>query len=484
MNRTSNNKRPNKYTGKSYIYVITLGAALVLSACAPGQGQNTLGDIFSGKKTDGQTAGQTTQQTSQKTARPQTTPQQTVPGTRPPQLPSLEDLLARMPRPDKEFKAPPPLPANDSIRVALLLPLSGPNERIGNAMLGAAQMALFDFAPDNFEIIIRDTKGTPEGATEAARLAIGDGASAIIGPLLSSSIGAVAPRAHAANIPVIGFSSDRRVAGNGVYTMGFFPEDEVRRVVQYAVTRGHKSFALLAPDDPYGAAVAHALDMATSEYGAQVVARELYDPSTTDFSKVVRRIADYDARNARLIELQDQYTGLTDESSIRELERLKKLQTIGEPQFDALLLADGDKRLIEVAALLPFYDVDPAKVKILGTGLWDEPSLGAEPALLNGWFAAPDPKGRIEFFSRYKRTFNAQPHRLTTLAYDALAVAIVLSREKQNPFAATRLTQNGGFIGRDGVFRFRPDGLVERGLAVLRVGKKDPTTISPAPSKL
>ena len=479
MDSAEKNKQPSKYMGKSYVYVLVLGATLALSACAPGQGQGTFSDIFPGKKTQQEKPQQTTQQTTGPQA-----PTQTAPGARPPQLPSLEDLLARMPRPDKEYKIPPPLPISDNVRVALLLPLSGANERIGNAMLGAAQMALFDFAPDNFEIIIRDTQGTPEGATEAARLAIGDGASAIIGPLLSSSIGAVAPQARAANIPIIGFSSDRRVVGGGVYTMGFFPEDEVRRVVQYAMTRGHKSFALLAPDDPYGAAVAGALDLVTSEYGAFVVARELYDPSTTDFSKVVRRIADYDIRHARLVELQDQYTGLADEASIQELERLKNLQTIGEPPFDALLLADGDKRLIEIAALLPFYDVDPAKVKILGTGLWDEPSLGAEPALLNGWFAAPDPKGRLEFFSRYKRTFNAQPHRLTTLAYDALAVAIVLSREKQNPFAATRITQSGGFIGRDGVFRFRPDGLVERGLAVLRVGKKDPTTISPAPSKL
>ena len=480
MDKSPNNKQSNiklDKCGKTLVFAMVIGAALALSACAPGQVSGKFSDLFPEDKTKQQTPEQTTQ--------PQTTrPTQTVPGARPPQLPSLEDLLARMPRPDREFKMPPPLPASDSIRVGLLLPLSGANERVGHAMLGAAQMALFDFAPDNFEIIIRDTKGTPEGAAAAAGLAIGDGARAIIGPLLSSSVSAVAPQARAANVPVIGFSSNRRIVGNGIYTMGFFPEDEVRRVVQYALTRGHKSFALLAPDDPYGAAVANALDQVTSEYDAFVVARELYDPSTTDFSKVVRNIANYDIRHAKLIEMQDQYVGLEDEESVQELERLKKIQTIGDPPFDALLVADGDKRLIEIAALLPFYDVDPAKVKILGTGLWDEPSLGAEPALLNGWFAAPDPKGRTEFFARYKRMFSAQPHRLTTLAYDALAVAIVLSRETQNPFAAERLTQSGGFIGRDGVFRFRQDGLVERGLAVLRVGKKDPTTISPAPSKL
>ncbi len=473
----------NWITSRARAYsAATLVAVLMLGACAPGQRTVKLPDWLQGPSStdDKQTA---EPDTTQNKSRP-TTDTKTA-GARPPQLPSLQELLGRMPKPDSSFVVPPPLPASDGIRVALLLPLSGANSRIGNAMLNAAELALFDFAPDNFEILIRDTKGTPEGANEAARLAIGDGARAIIGPLLSSSVSAIAHQARAANVPVIGFSSDRRIVGNGVFTMGFFPEDEVRRVVHYAMLRGHNRFALLAPDNPYGAAVANALNNITAEFGALVVAQDLYDPQATDFSGPVRRVADFDIRNNALVELKDQLVGLEDAESIAQLEALKDLQTIGEPPFDALLVADGGKRLIEVAALLPFYDVDPTKVKILGTGLWDEPGLGAEPALLKGWFAAPDPKAREEFFIRYKNAFSTQPHRLTTLAYDALAVSIVLAREKnKNPFALSQITQSSGFVGRDGVFRFGADGLVERGLAVLRVGKKRPTTISPSPNKL
>ena len=464
----------------------SLVAVLFLGACAPGQKTGKLSDWLPGSADEKASTPDNAQgRTSVETGKTADTKQATRQGVRPPQLPSLQELLGRMPKPDSSFVVPPPLPASDGVRVALLLPLSGTNSRIGNAMLNAAELALFDFAPDNFEILIRDTKGTPEGATDAARLAIGDGAMVIIGPLLSSSVSAVAIPARAANVPVIGFSSDRRIVGNGVFTMGFFPEDEVKRVVHYAMLHGHNRFALLAPDNPYGAAVAGALNDITSEFGAVVVAQELYDPQTTSFSRTVRRVANYDLRNNALAELRDQLVGLEDAESIAQLNRLKNLQTIGDAPFDALLVADGGKRLIEVAALLPFYDIDPTKVKILGTGLWDEPGLGAEPALLKGWFAAPDPKAREDFFNRYKDAFSTQPHRLTTLAYDALAVSIVLAREKNaNPFAVAQITQSSGFVGRDGIFRFGIDGLVERGLAVLRVGKKHPTTISPSPSKL
>ena len=461
--------------------LVPLMGLLLLGACAAGEKQGKLSDWLPGAADEQAGA----PDSKSKESKPRPPGATKTAGVRPPQLPSLQELLGRMPKPDKTFVIPPPLPASDGVRVALLLPLSGVNSRIGNAMLSAAELALFDFAPDNFEILIRDTKGTPEGADEAARLAIGDGAMAIIGPLLSSSVSAVAVPARAANVPVIGFSSDKRIVGNGVFTMGFFPEDEVRRVAHYAMLRGHNRFALLAPDNPYGAAVANALNAITNEFGATVVAQELYDPQSTDFSHAVRRVANYDVRNNALIELRDQLSGLEDAGAIAQLAALKNLQTIGDPPFDALLVADGGKRLIEVAALLPFYDVDPTKVKILGTGLWDEPGLGAEPALLKGWFAAPDPEAREEFFIRYKDAFSAQPHRLTTLAYDALAVSIVLARgNKDNPFARSEITQTSGFVGRDGVFRFGADGLVERGLAVLRVGKKRPTTISPSPNKL
>ncbi|MCK5446231.1 MAG: penicillin-binding protein activator [Rhodospirillaceae bacterium] len=456
---------------------------LTLSACAEG---NVLKGL-PGMGTETKTEAAPVPKAAPKTVTASRTPAVRTPSTsvrttqRPPQLPSLEELLGRMPKPGETFKQPPPLPPSGAVRVGLLLPLTGINSRIGNAMLNAASLALFDFADSDFEILVRDTRGTPEGSDEAARLAIGDGAEVLIGPLLSNSVSAVALSARAAGVPVIAFSSDRRVAGDGVFTMGFFPEDEVRRVVEYAVQKGINRFALLAPDDPYGNAVSSALDAATYRLGASVTAREFYDPLSRDFSKNVRNLADYDRRRAALVDQREYLKQSGDEFSKRALARLKNLQTLGDPPFDALLVADGGKRLISVAALLPFYDVDPGRVKILGTGQWEVAGIGAEPALMGGWFAAPDPKSREAFIEKYRKTYSTRPHRLTTLAYDAMALAVVLARQPENRYAIERIAQSGGFTGRDGVFRFLADGQVERGLAVLEVGQKQARVIDPAP---
>ncbi len=375
-----------------------------------------------------------------------------------------------------------PMATSSTVRVALLIPLTGPNEKLGKAMLNAAQLALFDFSDTRFELLIHDTQGTPEGAMEAARFAIGDGASMILGPLLGPSVTAISPMARAANVTVIGFSSDRSVTGDGIYTMGFFPETEVERVVEFARLKGSSRFAALAPSGPYGEAVVEALRQSVFRLGGEVARVQFYDPAANDFSPVVRDLANYDSRRQALLNQRAELSEREDEISLRALKRLEKLQTLGEPPFDTLLLADGGERLLAIAALLPFYDVDPKKVRILGTGQWDSPGLGSEPALNGGWHAGPPPDARSEFVQQYQQVYGFKPHRLSTLAYDATALAAVLARAESGPnFSTAALTTKSGFWGRDGIFRFLPDGSVQRGLAVLQIGPRTTKVVSPSP---
>jgi len=375
-----------------------------------------------------------------------------------------------------------PLAPSSTTRAALLVPITGPNARLGKAMLNAAQMAVFDFSDQKFELLIHDTQGTPEGAMEAARLAIGDGASVILGPLLGASVRAISLMTRAANVPVIGFSSDRTITGDGVYTMGFFPETEVERVVSYAYANGSRNFAALAPDDAYGQAIVESLQKTAAMLGANVSRVQFFDPEASDYSPVVRELANYDIRRQALLDQREELSKREDEIAIKALERLEKLQTIGDPPFDALILADGGERLLAIAALLPFYDVDPKKVRMLGTGQWDAPGLGGEPALSGGLYAGPPPDARAEFEVQYRGVYGEEPMRLTTLAYDATALAAVLARaEGGADFSSRAMTMPGGFWGRDGIFRFLANGNVDRGLAVLRLGSQGSKVVSKAP---
>ncbi len=368
-------------------------------------------------------------------------------------------------------------------RVALLLPLSGRHARLGTALRNAAQLALFERAGPLFELMFLDTGGTPDGARTAARTAISDGAALIIGPLLADSTRAAGPMAQRAGVPMVSLSNDGTAAAPGVYVIGFRPETEVRRVVGHAFASGLRRFAVLAPYGSHGERVVAALRTAAHDLGAEVsrVARYV---DGGDYDAVVRQLADYDRRHAALESQKAALGERRDPVSRRTLARLRALQTVGDPAFDALLIADGGRRLQEIAALLPYYDIDPKVVRMLGTGQWDVPGVGTEPALIGGWYAAADPAGRQGLMDRFERTFGAAPPRLVTLAYDATALAAVLVRGAEGPnYSAPTLTQESGFLGTDGVFRLRPDGLGERTLAVLEIEERGARVIDAAPER-
>lgn len=311
--------------------------------------------------------------------------------------------------------SPPPAPSvtltplpgmRDLTRVAILLPLTGGDSALGRSMLRAAQIAVFDIAGDDFQLMPYDTKGTPEAAYEAARRALAEGAGLVLGPLFSDSVRAVTPLIQAAGVNLVAFSNNRAVLTGRVFLIGMLPTEQVSRVVQYARDQGAVRFAALVPDTAYG---------------------------------------------RRMVE--------------------------------ALLIPIGGSRLKEIAALLPFYDVDTKKIHVLGVSSWRHvPGLGREPPMVGAWFAAPNGTARTGLDGRYRGIYGRPPDPLAPLAYDAAALAAVLARAEDGPdFSCEALTTPNGFAGSSGIFRFAPSGEAQRGLAILEIGPWQVKEIGPAP---
>ena len=155
-------------------------------------------------------------------------------------------------------------------------------------MLNASQLALFDFADLRFELLIYDTHGEALGAQVAAQEAISDGAALIIGPLLAKCVESAAIAARAANVPVIAFSNDHSVAGDGVFVFGFLPEAQVERIVEYSWTRGISRYAVLAPRNKYGENIVKALKKMGNKFDLKISKIQFYAPYAKDFTSVIR----------------------------------------------------------------------------------------------------------------------------------------------------------------------------------------------------
>lgn len=349
------------------------------------------------------------------------------------------------PAPPPEDRPTDALPADQlRHRVALLVPMSGPNADVGQSIANATTMALLDTNAQNLRITTYDTSA---GSAAAATKAIQDGNKLILGPVQGDEVPTVATVARAARIPLISYAGDTGAGSRDVFAMGTAPVNSIGRTVAFARSRGIARFALLVPNGDYGARVRVAYDQAVKVTGGNLVAAETYDRSNPSIVSAARR-----------------------------------LRTRGG--FDAVLIADGARFAALAAPQLKTPGA--ASPRILGTELWSgESVISSTPALRGAWFSAIADTRFKTFADSYQSRFGSKPFRVATQGYDSVLLTIRIARDWRpgTPFPTARLADAGGFLGLDGAFRFAPSGQIERALEVREARAGNIAVVSPAPDK-
>jgi ABC-type branched-subunit amino acid transport system substrate-binding protein len=331
---------------------------------------------------------------------------------------------------------------NQRHRVAVFVPMTGPNAAVGQSIANAANLALLDTGGDKVRITVYDTT---MGAAAAAQRALADGNRLFLGPLLSADVAAIAPAARSAGVPVISFSNDESAAGDGVYLMGFTPSQSIERVVAFARTRGMTRFVGLMPSGMYGRRASSVLIRAAEQAGGSVVGMQTYDRAPASIDAAVKRL--------------DVSQG-----------------------YDAVLIADSGRMAMQVAPMIRKRGGESAQ--LLGTELWNtETSINASPVMQGAWFASVSDVMYRQLATKYRARFGVAPYRLASLGYDAVLLTVKIARDWKvgAPFPIKALTDRGGFSGVDGAFRFDKAGIAERALVVQQVGQGGFSAISPAP---
>ncbi len=340
------------------------------------------------------------------------------------------------PPPREPLPAPPGQAYNG---VAVIVPLTGPDGPVGTSISNAAKLALIDTGEKSLRITVYDSAAAG-GAAAAAGRAIAEGNRLILGPLLAEDVRAAAPVARNAGVPIIAYSNDESVAGDGVYIMGFTPDQSIGRVVSYARSQGVGSFGALVPNGLYGQRAGQALIEAVRKSGGRLVSMETYDRSQASVTAAARRL------NAK-------------------------------GQVDAVLIGDASRMAAIAAPVLR-----PGS-KRLGTELWaTDRSISRSTPLRGSWFAAAPDFQFERLVQRYRARYGKTPYRLASLGYDSVLLAVRSARSWPigRAFPARTLIDREGFAGVDGSFRFGRDGIAERLLEVREVTASGTRPVSPA----
>lgn len=338
--------------------------------------------------------------------------------------------------------------------IAILLPLTGSLAEIGEAMKNGAELAIKDKGiAGTFETRIYDTRSDNSGAQAAAAEALRDGAKLILGPLRGDAISPVSRMAARQRVNVVSFSNDITRATPNAYIMGITPEAVTKRVLEYSARRGQRRIAIVAPADTYGQAAADAANGLARFVGAEIALTETYPSDPQDRPG-----------------------------------RTAVAQSVGQRAdiFDAIYLPDTAEAG-DMASLLYFYGVDPSRVRYLGVPIWDQQAnqLISEQALLGAVYASPAERGFGAFQASFKSAFNKDPHPLSSVAYDGVAMALELAaRGPAVQYSTSELERPQGFNGVDGPFALRFDKRVERGMAIKRISSVGLELVEDAPATL
>jgi ABC-type branched-subunit amino acid transport system substrate-binding protein len=326
-------------------------------------------------------------------------------------------------------------------RIAMLVPLTGPNANVGQSIANAANLAVLDTGGKRIRITFYDTAAGPSGA---ASKAVAEGNKLILGPLLAEDVRLVAPVAQRARVPLISFSNDTSVAGNGTFIMGYTPAQSIDRVVRFARSKGMSNFAGLTPTGVYGQRAANAFLRSVESAGGRVVSLQSFDRSRTGVSSAVAKL-----------------TG----------------------PYDAILIADGARNASQAVTLLRRGAPD---ARVLGTELWNtETAISANAPLHGAWYASVSDNLYRQLANKYRVRYGAAPYRIASMGYDAVLLVSRIAQDWRvgSDFPMARLMDDGGFTGIDGPFRFRDDGVVERALEVTQVGPNGLTQVAPPPAR-
>ncbi|MCE8537757.1 penicillin-binding protein activator [Ruegeria pomeroyi] len=347
----------------------------------------------------------------------------------------------------------PSINTSKPVPVALLVPRG--SAQSGDAVLAqslenAARLAIADLQNVQIDLRVYDTAGDAGTAAAVAQQAVGEGAKIILGPVYAQAANAAGLAVLNQNINVLSFSNNVNIAGGNVFVLGPTFNNSAERLVSFAARQGKGNIVVVHSTDEAGQQGRAAITNAISGSGAKLAGTVAYERSQ--------------------------------QGVINSIPQVKA--TVDGTGADSLFFTSTTAGALPLyTQLLPEAGVSPAETQYIGLTRWDIPAQTLElPGVQGGWFALPDPSKAQAFRARYQSTYGGAPHPIGGLAYDGIAaIGALVGAGKSDALTGAALTQSAGFQGVGGIFRLRPDGTNERGLAVATIQNKQVVVIDPAP---
>tara|TARA_A100001011_G_scaffold400844_1_gene519753 strand:- start:2941 stop:4401 length:1461 start_codon:yes stop_codon:yes gene_type:complete len=359
---------------------------------------------------------------------------------------------------------------SNTIKVGVMLPLSGVRQDVGNLILNAIEMAIFQTEDNKLELIIKDTEAKPEKAKSVFFELINEGVSIVIGPLFSKSLAAIQSSVQASKVNVFALTNNINLAKQGIWVFGVDPQAQTKKVLEFALEKGSKKIAALLPKNAYGLLLFDTISKFSKENLIEIKEVEFYEFSIENQRKASQKISKgFDQYQEKLNQLKEQEDNST----------IDKNKLLIEKPFDSVFIAAAGQNLTILSSQLQYNNVDPKLVQYLGISSWENNSILTEPALEGGVFVTTSQLYQDKIKLIYKNSFNKEMPNIAMIAYDIVALLDSLEYT-ENIININNLINEEGYIGLRGLFRLKNNGIVERTFQLKQVKNKRFSTFKKA----
>ncbi|MDO5606146.1 MAG: penicillin-binding protein activator [Paracoccus sp. (in: a-proteobacteria)] len=347
----------------------------------------------------------------------------------------------------------PQIDPSKPVQVALLVP-GGTGDTdldwLGRSLANSARMAAADARGAQIDLRVYTTTPAEASAVAAAERAAAEGAQIILGPLFADASNAVGHAMRARNLNVLSFSNNAEIAGGNVYVLGNTFQNVADRLVSYGTRQGLRRFLMVYENDAAGQIGAGAIESAIARNGATLSGKRQHALSQDSIDAIIPAVS----------------------------------QAAKSGQIDAIFMTANQQAVLPyLSNRLHAAGVTSREAQMMGLTRWDIPAARLQlPGVQGAWFALPDTSMQAQFVSRYRGAYGEAPHELGSLGYDGVAaIAALVGAGNRNAVNRTGLTRAAGFTGINGVFRLRPDGTNQRGMAIATISNGQVVIIDPAP---
>ena len=336
------------------------------------------------------------------------------------------------------------------LKVGLLAPLSGPYIEIGNSLLNSLQLALEEINDKNVVIVPRDSGFNNE---EKISLAINDlkkvGVKIIIGPTTFEEFEQVQKYN---NMIFISPSNINPEFSNNIISIGVSLESQLTALMKFIKKENKKKTIIMYPKNQYLELIENKLNALSLNNNFKKFS---YSPNPEVLTGEIEVLTNYAERKRKLELRKKMFQDKEDEQSLKELERLDQLYTLGNVNFDSVIIIDFGSSLQSVLTSLVYTDVNQDTVLFTTINQWFDESIFYENTIKNLYYPSVNYDEFKKYNNKYFERFNLYPNDMTILAYDALGLIYYAWKKKGQLNSINDFTFKNKIKGKIGTFSFK-----------------------------